>query len=123
MDFFNWKTFQIIIIIAFLITCIIFAVNYCTKLNKLVSANDRIEQLEKINKILDKRQDTAIDKESTSSVTQSVTTSVNEDYLEFIEDYNIAQKTYIELLQGLLKNNGVQYPDFMFEKLLEEAIK
>ena len=105
-----------VIILLVLIVAIIFC-NYHD--NK--DSNSRIDQLENINNILRKRLnvvDTAI---IDSDVT--ATTSFDKEVLEFVVDYSRAQDTYITLLQSILINNKINYPFFIYEKILEEKVK
>jgi hypothetical protein len=50
----------------------------------------------------------------------TTTKSLDQETLEFVVDYSAAQDTYIILLQGLLKNNRIQFPEFEYNILLEE---
>lgn len=85
--------------------------------NEMNKASDRIDQLIKINKLLDTRGKTEI-----TDLTTTTTKSLDDETLEFIVNYSAAQDIYIALLQGLLKNNGVKFPEFEYGILLEEGI-
>ena len=100
-------------IILFLIV-ILLGVLLCVSTNKLNKASDRIDQLMKIKQLLDTQGKTEV---ADLTIT---TKSLEQETLEFVVDYNRAQETYINLLQGLLKNNGVSFPVFEYDILLEE---
>lgn len=97
----------------------VIAIKYSQNM-KLQEANRRIAQLEQINKLLDTREKTEI---TSLETTVSTEKPFDVEVLEFCVDYNTAQRTYIELLQGLLKNNGIEFPEFAYEKLLKENIQ
>ena len=82
------------------------------------NSNERINTLEKINELLRVRVNKNVIEETTT-----MTTNFDEEVFEFVIDYNKAQDSYIKLLQNILKNNHIQYPEFMYEKLLQEDVK
>ena len=104
-----------IIILLVLIVAIIFCNYYDNK-----DSSSRIDQLESINNILKERLNSADSATTDSFVT--TTTSFDKEVLEFVVDYSRAQDVYITLLQGILRNNKINYPEFIYEKILEEKL-
>jgi hypothetical protein len=88
----------------------------------LRDADNRVTQLEKINKMLDTRGKTDVISKSELATTTTVK-SFDTEVLEFCVDYNVAQRTYIDLLTGLLDSNHISYPEFAYEELLKENIQ
>jgi hypothetical protein len=77
-------------------------------------ASGRINQLEDINKMLDTRGKTDI-----ADLSTDTTKTLDDETLEYVVNFSSAQDTYIILLQGILTNNGVEFPEFQYGILLE----
>ena len=109
----------VICIILFLIA-ILFGVLLNVSTNEMGKAIDRIDQLTKINQLLDTRGKTDIADLTTTTTTIK---TLDDETLEFVTNYSSAQGTYIDLLQGILKNNHIFYPEFEYKILLEDAVQ
>ena len=110
------KYYLITIIILFVLIVAIIFCNYHD--NK--DSSSRINQLESINDILKERLNSADSAITDSDV--STTTFFDKEVLEFVVDYSRAQDVYITLLQGILRNNKINYPEFIYEKLLDKKV-
>ena len=106
-----------VIILLVLIVAVIFYNYYDNK-----DSSSRIDQLENINDILRKRLNSATTATTDSDVTTTTSKLFDQEVLEFVVDYSRAQDVYITLLQGILRNNKINYPEFIYEKILEEKL-
>jgi hypothetical protein len=100
---------------------ILFGVLLGISTNEMNKASDRIDQLIKIKQLLDTRGKTDTADLSTVTTKSLEQKSLDQETTELVVNYSAAQDTYITLLQGLLRNNGVQFPEFEYGMLLEEV--
>jgi len=61
-----------------------------------------------------------LEKQETEETTKEIDPTTLEELLEFVTDYKNAQESYIETLQEIMQENGVQYPLFIYANLGEK---
>jgi hypothetical protein len=109
-------------IILFIITIGMGIAHFIIDMDRDNKKDIRISQLEDINKLLNQRY---VEVTSTTIPDKTIVLEkpFDQEVLEFVIEYNTAQRTYIELLTGLLRNNHIDFPEFAYEKLLKENIE
>ena len=113
----QWKL--VIVLICALVLVSVFAVLTWTKNNDLTK---QIKDQQKLELQLG-TQEIKIQKLENPELVETIqpTEQIDqEELLEFLSSYVSAQKAYIKKLQEVCRNNGVNYPIFIYAELEEE---
>jgi bisphosphoglycerate-dependent phosphoglycerate mutase len=74
---------------------------------------------EAIIEVQNKRLQLEQGQEQGQSTTTTTTQTFDQETLEFEISYNEALQSYVQTLQAIMDNNGVIYPKFIYQELLE----